>query len=239
MAAGRNEKDDELRLTAFDRWKTEIAAAVVIGVWICGTWLFAMSGSGISTVSQAADSASYYMDAYSYDAPLNYYTGLFTNMLSLFDITALFLYGLFTFSCFFLGYLSLVKRIKGKRLWADSLCRMLISFGAVVIGERAVTTKAAVIAGVFVILQWVALASGGSTVLVLLMLAVDIAVIYFILSNAVAKGRLKKGIEEISSGNMNYKVPLGGPAGVQQKAGGAAQRHRRRPEQGGRGGHEE
>ena len=81
MAAGRNEKDDELRLTAFDRWKTEIAAAVVIGVWICGTWLFAMSGSGISTVSQAADSASYYMDAYSYDAPLNYYTGLFTNML--------------------------------------------------------------------------------------------------------------------------------------------------------------
>lgn len=36
MAAGRNEKDDELRLTAFDRWKTEIAAAVVIGVWICG-----------------------------------------------------------------------------------------------------------------------------------------------------------------------------------------------------------
>lgn len=217
MAAGRNEKDDELRLTAFDRWKTEIAAAVVIGVWICGTWLFAMSGSGISTVSQAADSASYYMDAYSYDAPLNYYTGLFTNMLSLFDITALFLYGLFTFSCFFLGYLSLVKRIKGKRLWADSLCRMLISFGAVVIGERAVTTKAAVIAGVFVILQWVALASGGSTVLVLLMLAVDIAVIYFILSNAVAKGRLKKGIEEISSGNMNYKVPLGGLQGANRK----------------------
>lgn len=210
MAAGRNEKDDELRLTAFDRWKTEIAAAVVIGVWLCGTGLFAMAGSGIGTVSEASASASYYMDAYSYDAPLNYYTGLFTNMLSLLDITALFVYGLFAFSCFFLGYLSLVKRIKGRRLWADSVCRMVLSFGATVFAERSVTVRAAAVAGVFVVFQWLALASGGSTVFVLLMLAVDIAVIYLVLSNAVAKGRLKKGIEEIASGNMNYKIPLGG-----------------------------
>ena len=210
MAAGRNEKDDELRLTAFDRWKTEIAAAVVIGVWLCGTGLFAMAGSGIGTVSEAADTASYYIGASSAEGSLNYYTGLFTNMLSLLDITALFVYGLFAFSCFFLGYLSLVKRIKGKRLWADSVCRMVISFGATVFAERSVTVRAAAVAGVFVVFQWLALASGGSTVFVLLMLAVDIAVIYLVLSNAVAKGRLKKGIEEIASGNMNYKIPLGG-----------------------------
>lgn len=218
MAAGRNEKDNELHLTSFDRWKTEIAVLVVLGVWGLGSLFFVTVESGISSVSQFTTTAvAYYNEAAQYEEPVVYYSGMFTNMLSLFDITALFLYGLFTFSCFFLGYLSLVKRIKGKRLWADSLCRMLISFGAVVIGERAVTTKAAVIAGVFVILQWVALASGGSTVLVLLMLAVDIAVIYFILSNAVAKGRLKKGIEEISSGNMNYKVPLGGLQGSNRK----------------------
>lgn len=217
MAAGRNEKDNELHLTVFDRWKTEIAAAVVIGVWACGTAVFATAGSGISSVSQSSEALAYYTEAYSYEEPLNYYTGLFTNMLSLFDITALFLYGLFTFSCFFLGYLSLVKRIKGKRLWADSVCRMVLSFGSTVFSERSVTARAAVIAGVFVVFQWLALASGGSTVFVFLMLAIDIAVIYLVLSNAVAKGRLKKGIEEISSGNMNYKVPLGGLNGSNRK----------------------
>lgn len=218
LAAGRSEKDNALRLTSFDRWKTEIAALIVIGVWGLGTVLFLSVENGIGSVSQFTDTAAaYYNEAVLYEGPVIYYSGMFTNMFSLFDITALFLYGLFTFACFFLGYLSLVKRIKGKRLWADSVCRMVISFGSTVLSERSVTTRAGIVTGIFVIIQWLALASGGSSMFILLMLAADIAVIYLVLSSAVAKGRLKKGIEEIASGNMNYKVPLGGLKGSNRK----------------------
>ena len=37
--------------------------------------------------------------------------------------------------------------------------------------------------------------------------------IYVVLSSAIAKGRIKKGIEEISSGNMSYQIPLEGLRG--------------------------
>ncbi len=218
MAAGRNEKDNALRLTSFDRWKTEIAVLVVLAVWGLGTAFFLAAENGIGSFSQFTNTAAaYYNEAAAYEGTAVYYSGMFTNMLSLFDITALFLYGLFTFACFFSGYLSLVKRIKGKRLWADSVCRMVLAFGATVFSERSVTARAGIVTGIFVVIQWLALASGGNAVLVLLMLAADIAVAYLVLSSAVAKGRLKKGIEEIASGNMNYKVPLGGMKGSNRK----------------------
>lgn len=215
MAAGRNERNNELCLSAFDRWKTEIAAAAVIGVWLLGTGVFMTLGSNTDIVPQAENT---FMDyAGNYGQPVYHYTGLFTETFSFFKITILFLYGLFSFCFFFLGYLSLVRRIKGKRLWADSLCRMVFSFGAAVLSERSVTAKAAAAAVLFVVIPWLAMASGGSMIFLLLLLAADIAVVYLVLSDAVVKSRLKKGIEEIASGNMNYRVPLAGLKGSAKK----------------------
>ena len=209
VTAGKNQKDNELHLTAFDRWKTEIAAAVVLFVWGAGTFVFAMTWSGISMVSTTTEAVTYYIDEY---GPA-FYSGMFTQIYNLFDMTGVFLYGLFTFACFFAGYISLVRRIKGKCLWKDSLCRMIISFTATVFNERSITAKAAIILGIFIVLQWLTLATGGITLFVLLLLAADAAVIYVVLSSAIAKGRIKKGIEEISSGNMSYQIPLEGLRG--------------------------
>ena len=209
VTAGKNQKDNELHLTAFDRWKTEIAAAVVLFVWGAGTFIFAMTWSGISMVSTTTEAVTYYIDEY---GPA-FYSGMFTQIYNLFDMTGVFLYGLFTFACFFAGYISLVRRIKGKCLWKDSLCRMIISFTATVFNERSITAKAAIILGIFIVLQWLTLATGGITLFVLLLLAADAAVIYVVLSSAIAKGRIKKGIEEISSGNMSYQIPLEGLRG--------------------------
>ncbi len=209
VTAGKNQKDNELHLTAFDHWKTEIAAAVVLFVWGAGTFVFAMTWSGISMVSTTTEAVTYYIDEY---GPA-FYSGMFTQIYNLFDMTGVFLYGLFTFACFFAGYISLVRRIKGKCLWKDSLCRMIISFTATVFNERSITAKAAIILGIFIVLQWLTLATGGITLFVLLLLAADAAVIYVVLSSAIAKGRIKKGIEEISSGNMSYQIPLEGLRG--------------------------
>ena len=209
VTAGKNQKDNELHLTAFDHWKTEIAAAVVLFVWGAGTFVFAMTWSGISMVSTTTEAVTYYIDEY---GPA-FYSGMFTQIYNLFDMTGVFLYGLFTFACFFAGYISLVRRIKGKCLWKDSLCRMIISFTATVFNERSITAKAAIILGIFIVLQWLTLATGGITLFILLLLAADAAVIYVVLSSAIAKGRIKKGIEEISSGNMSYQIPLEGLRG--------------------------
>lgn len=210
LTAGRRMGDEKLYLTAFDRWKTEIAAALVILVWAAGTWVFAMTWSGID--SSISEAIVYEMDTYAY--PLYYDIGMFTQSYDLFDTAGLFVYGVFTFACFFAGYISLIRRIKGKRLWEDSVCRAFIRFGAAVFRERSSTARVGIILGVFVILQWLALASNGEPLLSLFLLAADIAVIYVVLSNVIAKNRLKKGIEEIASGNMSYQISLAGLRGA-------------------------
>ena len=40
LGAGRKPQDEELHLLKFDSWKTEIAAAVVIFVWVIGSYFF-------------------------------------------------------------------------------------------------------------------------------------------------------------------------------------------------------
>ena len=62
------------------------------------------------------------------------------------------------------------------------------------------------------IIEWLAVISANLFV-VFLMLVMDIVVIYVVISSAIAKNRLKKGIEEIASGNMSYQIPLKGLRG--------------------------
>ena len=209
ITAGRRSEDDELHLTAFDHWKTEIAAALVIFIWIFGTWFFSMTWSGIDI--GVTDAFSYETAGLEY--PVYYYSGLLTQEYDLFDSVGLFLYGTFTFLCFFCGYISLIRRIKGKRLWQDSVCRAVIHFGTEVASERSATVKVGILLGIFIILQWFAMASNGSALFAVVLLAADIAVVYVVLSNVIAKNRLKKGIEEIATGNMNYQIPLNGLRG--------------------------
>ena len=44
LGAGRKPQDEELHLLKFDSWKTEIAAAVVIFVWVIGSYFFFVAG---------------------------------------------------------------------------------------------------------------------------------------------------------------------------------------------------
>lgn len=52
LGAGRKPQDEELHLLKFDSWKTEIAAAVVIFVWVIGSYFFFVAGiDGIHILS--------------------------------------------------------------------------------------------------------------------------------------------------------------------------------------------
>ena len=108
--AGRSDKDDELHLNAFDRWKTEIAAAIVIGIWFAPTLI------GIYTVKwdmflNAGDTWLDWQMPYVND--------------SVFFIILVCLMSVFTCAMFLIGFLSLVRRIKARTVWKNSLLRCI------------------------------------------------------------------------------------------------------------------
>lgn len=214
FAAGKRPEAEELHLAAFDRWKTEIAAAVVILLWGVVTWIAIGGGYVAGSWQEVSTAVSYYTELYG-GVP-QFYSALFTNGLGLADITSVFMYGVFTFLCFFWGYTSLVRRIKAKSMWKGSLLCAVISFGRRVVEAWSVTARAGVILLTFLFILWLAiLAHTGATVI--LALAASIAAAWFVLSSAMAKSRIRKGIEEIASGNLEHRIELNGLRGADKE----------------------
>ena len=214
FAAGKRPEDEELHLAAFDRWKTEIAAAVVILLWGVVTWIAIGGGYVAGSWQEVSTAVSYYTELYG-GVP-QFYSALFTNGLGLADITSVFMYGVFTFLCFFWGYTSLVRRIKAKSMWKGSLLCAVISFGRRVMEAWSVTARAGVILLAFLFILWLAiLAHTGATVI--LALAASIAAAWFVLSSAMAKSWIRKGIEEIASGNLEHRIELNGLRGADKE----------------------
>lgn len=214
LAAGKRPEDEELHLAVFDRWKTEIAAAVVILLWTVVTWIVIGGGYVAGSWQEMNTAVSYYTELYG-GVP-QFYSALFTNALGLADITSVFMYGVFTFLCFFWGYTSLVRRIKAKSMWKGSLLCAVISFGRRVLEAWSVTARAGVIFAAFLFVLWLAiLARTGAAVI--LALAASIAAAWFVFSSAMAKSRIKKGIEEIASGNLEHRIELNGLRGADKE----------------------
>lgn len=209
---GKKPGDEEIHLTTFDRWKTEIAAATVILIWGVATLMLLSAGIPDIDWGHAVESTEYYVDKYG----IPYlYSGLFTQAISLADMTGVFCYGFFSFLCFYAGYLSLVRRIRAKTLWKNSLVRAVLNFVKRAAGSRHDTMTAGILTAGYIGLQLLAVASRSVPVIFLALLA-DLAALWFILTGAMAKGRIRKGIEEIASGNLAYRIDLTGLRGAER-----------------------
>lgn len=213
ITAGKVPGNEEIHLTAFDRWKTEIAAAIVILIWAGATLAVFSMGFSID-LSNAVSSVEYYAGEYTTELPL-YFSGLFTEAINVADLTGVFAYGLFTFLCFFAGYVSLIRRIKAKRLWRGSLVYAVLSFTKKVFTNRFDTFKTGVLTLAFIGIQILAILIRNAPMLFVSLLA-DAAVLWLVLSSAIAKGRIRKGIEEIASGNLEYRIDLNGLRGTER-----------------------
>ncbi len=203
VTAGKKPGDEELHLTVFDHWKTEISAALVIGVWVFVTCCIIAAGTTFGSFSDAMTAVEYYGTE---TVPVVYST-LFTAAINLADLAGLFFYGLFTFLCFFAGYVSLVRRIKAKILWKGSLLCALAAAAGRVWKSRSVTLRGTAAVLGFMLIQWLAILFRDLPFLILA-LAADVAVIWTVMCGAVAKSRIRKGIEEISGGNLEYRIDL-------------------------------
>lgn len=216
LTAGRTTEDEELHMTTFDRLKTELAAAVVILLWFLATWFVSNCWSGFGYTS-------------TYYGTEGIYNGYHMNTYYTFSITAsdifvVVFYMTVTAALFLIGYLSLVRRIKARTLWKNSVLRMVLGWIGKCFGfireawrGRKVTFRMVAIFAGFVLIHWLVILVRGYGLFLLLMLAAEAAAAYQLIRNALAMDQIKKGIREIASGNVHYQIPVEKMRGANQE----------------------
>lgn len=225
LEAGRTAEDEELHLNGFDHWKTEIAAVLIVLIWIVGSYIGIHFWNG-NIYTMINDIPTYLKDGGTYfeyyyargmDVSSAYMSAsLYLPSLSIAELAEIYFYGVFTLGCFFMGYVSLIKRIKGRNLWKNSLLRVIVRFIYKIYDNRKKTTKTVLLLCGFFLVQGIAVLFRNGVIMLLVLLA-DVGVFYVVLNGLLLKEKLKKGIEEIALGNMEYQIPLQGLRGENLK----------------------
>lgn len=225
LEVGRTAEDEELHLNGFDHWKTEIAAVLIVLIWIVGSYIGIHFWNG-NIYTMINDIPTYLKDGGTYfeyyyargmDVSSAYMSAsLYLPSLSIAELAEIYFYGVFTLGCFFMGYVSLIKRIKGRNLWKNSLLRVIVRFIYKIYDNRKKTTKTVLLLCGFFLVQGIAVLFRNGVTMLLVLLA-DVGVFYVVLNGLLLKEKLKKGIEEIALGNMEYQIPLQGLRGENLK----------------------
>lgn len=210
-AAGRRaDGSQELYLHPFDHWKTEFSAALVTVPWVILTIFLSEIWDGVGTPNYAYGSDG------SYSHRIYYYGFEISGE----DVLIISVYAVLSAILFLTGYLSFVRRLKGRTLWKDSILKMLLGWIVKVWRglsqhiqsfwqHRRVLWKTLLVFAVIVGIHWISVAAFRSSGMILLvMAAAEAAAACLLVRDAIAKERIKKGIQEIASGNLDYKLPL-------------------------------
>lgn len=210
VTAGRSAEDEELHLNWFDCWKTELAAAVVIFGWIVPTFAAGVSiGWGaIHSVVQTIG-GQFIADYSELSNAVPYIIGYS-------------ILGAFTCSMFLIGLLSLVRRMKAKTVWKNSILKNIVQFVCLVFENMNSIWKTIIMFGAFVSVQMIAAMDivfegcirGFS---VFLVCAIDITAFIYLVYRAVGKHRIKTGIERIADGEVDYVIPTDRLRGTQKE----------------------
>lgn len=191
VIAGRRSGDEELYLNWFDKIFTEVAALGVICAW--GVCL---------KISESIISVGY-ASRYGAVVAMAIAAGVYTGVL------------------FLSGYLSLVRRVKAKSLWKNSLLRWILKLGKKFckkIGEflecysrnTGSKVKMTLLLGGFLIFQFVInmLIFEGDEVFLLVLAVVDCAAVYYFIQKADGREKIMEGLKRISGGELQYKIPV-------------------------------
>lgn len=192
VTAGRSCKDEELHLNAFDRWLTEPAAALVVIFWAVPLFLAAISiNDGVTGASVEG--------VYDYSGGVMPKTVICTAA-----VTA------YTCMMFLIGYLSLVRRIKAKIVWENSVLRRIAEFTIQLMSNLHAVWKAVLIFGVFAAVHWMGFIIGRNALVLFLMLMVELVVFIYMVKQAIGRRRIDIGVEKIAGGEVDYKIPTDG-----------------------------
>lgn len=203
--AGRNNQDAGVQLCFFDHWPTEFSAGLVLLAWF----------PVVALILQNLNLASYQIDRLQNSGFL----------LDAYQLLKLMISGLYTLFWFQIGYLSLVRRIKAKKIWKNSILRWLLRFTWKVIQKIVQKTRALIdfysrntAAKVKVTVAFVGYVFfkylicgplfGRMVFLFFINCAIDLLLFFFGITKASHQEQITRGLKEISSGNLQYKIPL-------------------------------
>lgn len=216
MVAGRKDGDEELHLNAFDRWKTELGALAAIIPWfvLTAVALFGLDIMQGWRISEYDRDVSYYTETLIVESKISLYGS---------DLLTIGIYAALVSGLFLMGYLSLVRRVKGKTLWKNSLLRAVArgvrEFAGIFWENQKLTLRAAMTVAGFGFLHWLlAYAAwehvGSLFYVMVFVLAADMAAMLYAVKSVAGRQRVREGVEEMSSGNANYKVQTQGLTGT-------------------------
>lgn len=131
---------------------------------------------------------------------------------------------------FLAGWFSLVRRIKARSLWRDSLLRHILllvrkcfskcSNLLVFLGGNMISrVKIILLFGIFIFLQFMftgMTVEGGSALSLLLMIVMDCAVLYYLIKKAWGREQIIAGLKKITDGDLQYKIPTEKLSGEQE-----------------------
>lgn len=128
--------------------------------------------------------------------------------------------GCYTGALFLTGYLSLVRRIKAKSLWKDSilryililvkkLCKKITGLAEIYSRNTGSKIKITLMGAGFMLLQFVlVLMLYQEPAVIILLCAADGAAMLYLLLKADGSERILEGLKRISGGELQYKIPL-------------------------------
>lgn len=175
--AGRNDRDEEVHLNRLDYMPTEIS--VTLFFLADGTLLAALLSSDGFYTSNSMGAVAAFL------AVVSFFLGIV---------------GL-------AGYLTVMRRIKGRNLWANSLSRSIVVSCRKVYEARTVSGKIILsFSGlIFINIFLVASMSGFGLMLALLL---DLIVLLYLVKDGAGRKIIKDGLNKLASGDLEYKIPL-------------------------------
>ena len=109
----------------------------------------------------------------------------------------------FLFLC---GYLSLVRRIKTRTLWKNSVLYAVLKHFYRMVGRWKVTTKVMLSYGMFLLVNMLLFFFGSLGIMLLVIF--DFAAGLILLQQARQRKQILEGIRKISEGDLNYQIPI-------------------------------
>ena len=196
IGAGRSAEDEEVHLVKFDHIKTEPAAVGVILLW--AVVMLVVTKAGIFTW-QSVNGETIYTENKQI-----YLQGMVVGCLG----------ALYSCAMFLLGYLSLVRRIKAKTVWKNSVFRWLLLFLKDMLQNIRYLWKMMIGLAAFLLFHWLTyiFAADGSTTWAwaFILLVTDAAAFVWMVQKAKGTGKIMIGIEKIAGGEVEYQIPVNG-----------------------------
>jgi signal transduction histidine kinase len=110
---------------------------------------------------------------------------------------------------FLWGYLSLVRRIKSKTLWKNSILCSVYKWAKVLFGNKASIWKISLEFVIFLSVQIILIGIGDDSFAVWIFIIILECVIFAYLAyEAIGKEKLENGIARIAGGEIDYKIPM-------------------------------